>query len=81
MMDKTYPLVPVINIAFCLLVLLPLPWLLRRWNVGVWMYAIWISIGCLMHGINAIVWKDNVQIMGPVWCDICKQTRNSKSAQ
>ncbi|KAG6329810.1 hypothetical protein ID866_9278 [Astraeus odoratus] len=34
------------------------------------MYMIWASLGCLILGVNSIVWKDNVINWAPVWCDI-----------
>lgn len=71
-MDKTYAFVVAINLIAFVLVLIPLPWLFRRWNVGVWMYALWVSIACLMRGVNVLVWRDNVRIVSPVWCDICE---------
>ena len=67
-------LVAVINIIFAILVLVPLPWLFTRHSiVGVWMYAIWVSLGCFMHGVNALIWGDNVRIVAPIWCDIWRK--------
>ena len=72
-MVEMYLLVGVTNLIFAILILVPLPWLLTRHSiVGVWMYAIWVSLGCILHGINALIWGDNVRIVAPVWCDICE---------
>jgi len=41
-----------------------------RCNVPNLAIVAWL-VGCnLVHGINAIIWADNVDIRVPVWCDI-----------
>ncbi|KAH8108401.1 GPCR fungal pheromone mating factor [Phellopilus nigrolimitatus] len=69
-MDPSYPLLPLVNFLCAFLVLLPLRSLFTHWNTGVWMYAVWVSLSCLAHAVNAIVWRDNADVVAPVWCDI-----------
>jgi pheromone a factor receptor len=33
---------------------------------------IWTGLGCLLQGINSIVWNKNMVDRFPVYCDICK---------
>ena len=69
-MDPTYPLVPVVNIFFAFLLLLLLPWRLNSWSIALQIYTIWLTVLCLCRGVNSIIWKDNVDDIAPIWCDI-----------
>lgn len=70
-MDPTYPLVPIANFtSFFLVVLALLVTAGRPWNIGVCMFAIWTALSCAITAVNTIVWKDNFDIVAPVWCDI-----------
>lgn len=72
-MDPTYPLVPIANLVSCFLVVLALLGTASRpWNIGVCMFAIWTALSCINTAVNTIVWKDNVENVAPVWCDICE---------
>ena len=74
-MDPTYPLNPIIQFICFFLVVLPLcTGLLKPWNTGICMYAIWVALSSLVRGTNAIVWSDNVNIVSPIWCDISKSS-------
>jgi pheromone a factor receptor len=42
------------------------------WNTGTCLYMIWTGLGCLIQGINSIVWNKNLINRAPVYCDICK---------
>jgi pheromone a factor receptor len=33
---------------------------------------IWTGLGCLLQGINSIVWNKNMINRAPVYCDICE---------
>ena len=33
---------------------------------------IWTGLGCLLQGINSIVWDGNMINRAPIYCDICK---------
>lgn len=73
-MDPTYPLNPIVQFICFFLVILPLAsGLLKPWNTGICMYAIWVALSSLIRGTNAIIWFDNVNIIAPIWCDISMQ--------
>ena len=69
-MDPTYPLVPLFNLLFFIAVLLPLPVLLQSWNSGICMTILWTATNCLTVGLNAVLWKDNIDDSARVWCEI-----------
>jgi pheromone a factor receptor len=33
---------------------------------------IWTGLGCLLQGINSVIWNKNTTNRAPVYCDICK---------
>lgn len=70
MIDPTYPLFPVVGFVAFFLALVPLPWHLQAWNVGTCAYMIWSALACLASAVNSIIWKDDVIIRAPIWCDI-----------
>jgi pheromone a factor receptor len=49
---------------------IPLYWHLEAWNTGTCLYMIWTGLGCLIQGINSIVWNKNLINRAPVYCDI-----------
>lgn len=61
---------PVVSFICCLLVLAPLPWHWRAGTVPTIAITVWLFLGNLINGVNAIVWADNVIVQIPVWCDI-----------
>ncbi|KAF8902842.1 pheromone A receptor-domain-containing protein [Mucidula mucida] len=61
---------PVISFICCLLVLAPLPWHWRAGTVPTIAITIWLFLGNLINGVNAIVWGDDAIVRIPVWCDI-----------
>lgn len=70
-MDPTYPLVPIANLLASVLVLLPFSrQALRSWNIGVCFFAFWLVVQTFSIGVNCIIWRDNTDIVAPVWCDI-----------
>lgn len=70
-MVYAYPLAPIANFLATVLVIVPLSRdVFRSWNVGVVMYAIWVSILSFTNAVNAVVWSDNTNDVAPVWCDI-----------
>ena len=72
-MGSAYPLVPVANLTGFILALLPLLTKIRQsWNIGVYAFAIWVGVQCLVAATGAIVWSDNVENIAPAWCDICQ---------
>ncbi|KAI0297991.1 pheromone A receptor-domain-containing protein [Russula brevipes] len=40
------------------------------WNAGTCLFMAWTGLGCLMQGINSIVWSKNMIDKAPVYCDI-----------
>ena len=73
------PLLPVTNFVASVLVLLPIPRLFHPWNIGNCIFAIWTSVSCIIHGINAILsrWTDGADNIAPVWCDIGRKLRST----
>ncbi|KAI6110416.1 pheromone A receptor-domain-containing protein [Pisolithus croceorrhizus] len=68
--NPTYPLFPVSAFLGFIVVLIPLPWHLQAWNSGTCMYIAWTALGCLLHFVNSVVWRNNALNVAPVWCDI-----------
>ncbi|KAI6030040.1 pheromone A receptor-domain-containing protein [Pisolithus marmoratus] len=66
----TYPLFPTFAFLGFIAVLIPLPWHLQAWNSGTCMYIAWTALGCLLHFVNSVVWRNNALNLAPVWCDI-----------
>ncbi|KAH9887049.1 GPCR fungal pheromone mating factor [Cubamyces lactineus] len=52
------------------LVLLPVPWHWRAKNIPTLSLIIWLFVLNVAHGVNVIIWYDNVIVTMPVWCDI-----------
>ncbi|KAF8465216.1 STE3-domain-containing protein [Russula ochroleuca] len=48
----------------------PLYWHLQAWNTATCLFMIWTGLGCLLQGINSIVWNKNMINRAPVYCDI-----------
>ena len=42
------------------------------WNTATCLFMIWTGLGCLLQGINSIVWNGNMVNRAPIYCDICK---------
>jgi len=61
---------PIGNFLGVVLALLPLISQIRKLSLAVWGYAIWITVSCFQTFVNTIIWRDNVNIVAPVWCDI-----------
>ena len=77
-MDPTFPLVPIANLAACLLVLLSMSKnMFQFWNIGACSFAIWIAVESFTTSINSILWYNSVENIAPVWCDIseCQTAR------
>lgn len=68
--NPTYPLFPIFAFVGFTTVLIPLPWHLQAWNSGTCMYIVWTALGCLLHFVNSVVWRNNALNVAPVWCDI-----------
>lgn len=71
-MDPTYPAIPLFNLIGFVLSLIPLPWLLQSWNIGAAAFSVWSALQCLDCGIRLVVWRNSVQNVIPVYCDICE---------
>ena len=71
-MDPTYPLIPIAN--FSAFVLSFTTFLVtisaRQYNIGVIVFAIWLSILSIVMAIDTIIWSDNSRNSFPVWCKI-----------
>jgi pheromone a factor receptor len=72
-MDPTFPLVPIVNFFFAFLLTLLLPWRLSSWSTALRVYTVWLIVLCTCRGINSIIWRDNVENVAPIWCDISEQ--------
>ncbi len=70
-----YPITPIGNFIGVVLALLPLISQIRKLNLAVWGYALWIAVMCFQNFVNSIIWHDNVNIVAPVWCDIGERMR------
>nr|AGG68685.1 putative pheromone receptor [Flammulina velutipes]QHW03267.1 putative pheromone receptor protein isoform 5 [Flammulina filiformis] len=73
MTDPTYPLFPICAFLGFVISLVPLPWHLQAWNSGTCAFMIWTATMCLVQFVNAIIWKDNMDNIAPIWCDISTQ--------
>ena len=74
-MDPTFPLVPLLNFICAILTLSPLyvhTFRSKSWNIPIFAISLWTSVECIITGVNATIWSNNVQDVAPVWCDICK---------
>lgn len=49
------------------------------WNVGCVLYIFWCGTQCLIQFINMTIWRDNVIVWVPVWCDIVTRFRIASS--
>ncbi len=65
-----YPITPIGNFIGVILALLPLISQIRKLSLAVWGYALWITEMCFQTFVNTIIWRDNVNNVAPVWCDI-----------
>ncbi|KAJ7343779.1 hypothetical protein DFH08DRAFT_1008807 [Mycena albidolilacea] len=70
--DPTYPLYPILSIvaAFFMFLILSHSLLRRSWNLAVTFLCIGLFFDNFIHGINAVVWRDNADIKVPVYCDL-----------
>ncbi|KAI0314141.1 GPCR fungal pheromone mating factor [Amylostereum chailletii] len=70
-MDRTYPLVPVLNFAAVVVVMIPFliaPRKLCRPHMVA--FAAWVIVFSGSQGVGAIVWYNNADNVAPVWCNI-----------
>ncbi|KLO09465.1 hypothetical protein SCHPADRAFT_565461 [Schizopora paradoxa] len=65
-----FPITPIGNLIGVVLALLPLASNIRKFSLGVWGYAIWNALYCLQTCVNTIIWRHNLNVIAPVWCDI-----------
>ena len=77
-----YPLAPIGSFFGIIMSVVPVASHLgfHSWNVGIWMYAFWIGTMNIANFVDTIVWRDNVNIVIPVWCDIGEVTSLSHYA-
>ncbi|KAH7338566.1 STE-3-like pheromone receptor [Rhizoctonia solani] len=61
---------PIVSFICTILVLSPLPWHWRARNIPTLSLIFWLTAVNLPHGVNAIMWADNIINHAPVWCDI-----------
>lgn len=74
--DPTYPLVPIIHVFGFFLVLVPFSFKsMQKWNTGICMVAIYVSVMCLLVANDTIVWSNDDNIFASVWCDIGENFR------
>lgn len=76
-MDPTYPFVPIVNFMTSFPVLATLSSkMFKKWNVGVCMFGLWLSLVGITIGVDTIIWSDSADDIAPVWCDICKSSES-----
>ncbi|KAJ6505353.1 pheromone A receptor-domain-containing protein [Mycena sanguinolenta] len=70
--DPTYPLYPILCIisAFFMFLVLSHSFIRQSWNLAVTLLCIGLFFSNLGYGIDGIVWRDNADIVVPVYCDI-----------
>ncbi|KIK67548.1 hypothetical protein GYMLUDRAFT_155738 [Collybiopsis luxurians FD-317 M1] len=71
--DPTFPLYPILSLLAFIVSFIPFPWHFRSRNVGTCSYMLSTGFLALVGFINSIIWKDNVNNVAPVWCDISAQ--------
>ncbi|KLO14136.1 fungal pheromone STE3G-protein-coupled receptor [Schizopora paradoxa] len=67
-----YPLTPIGNFIGFVLSVVPLASHLgsHSCRTGIWMYAFWVGSQNFTNFVDSIIWRNNVNIVAPVWCDI-----------
>ena len=65
-----HPELPYLAFIAAALVLVPLPWHWRARNVATLSIIAWLFFVDIIYGVDAVVWRHNVNIVVPVWCDI-----------
>ncbi|KAH9985329.1 pheromone A receptor-domain-containing protein [Russula vinacea] len=55
--NQIYTIFSFIGFALCAT---PLYWHLQAWNTATCLFMIWTGLGCLLQGINSIVWNGNM---------------------
>lgn len=63
---------PVISFLAVILSILPCAWHCRVRNTSILTLVGWLITVNFCYFINSVVWKDNVTLRTPVWCDISK---------
>lgn len=58
--------------VFLIVLILASPTQWRVRNSGTILNIVWLLAGNLTFLINAMVWRDSIADLAPVWCDICK---------
>lgn len=51
-------------------ILLPAGWFWKNRNWSIMAYTFWSLCVLIPAFVNSIVWRDNVRIVAPVWCDV-----------
>ena len=70
-MAFSYPFYQVLTILGMVLVLMATPFHLNMRGASTWPFIFWLFIWCLLSIVNSIVWRDNMDIIAPTFCDIC----------
>lgn len=65
-----HPELPYLAFIAAALVLVPVPWNWRARNVATLSIITWLFVIDVIYGVDAVVWRHNVNIVVPVWCDI-----------
>ncbi|KII84139.1 hypothetical protein PLICRDRAFT_118514 [Plicaturopsis crispa FD-325 SS-3] len=66
-MHAELPVVSFLSAAF-LFIIIPLHY--ARLSIAHLSILVWLAVGNIIQGVNAIVWTGNTEMRIPVWCDI-----------
>ncbi|KAI0698261.1 GPCR fungal pheromone mating factor [Cytidiella melzeri] len=65
-----HPEFPYVAFIAATLVLVPFPWHWRAGNVATIMIMLWLFAVNVIYGVDAIIWRHNVDVRMAIWCDI-----------
>lgn len=63
---------PIAGFLAAILVLFPLPRLIRAHNIAGIALVFWIFQYCIIISVNTIIWAGNSDNSAPTWCKLCE---------
>jgi hypothetical protein len=67
---------PIAGFLAAILVLFPLPRLIRAYNIAGIALVFWIFQYCIIISVNTIIWSGNVDDSAPTWCKLSNKFRD-----